>query len=61
MLPQGGAIDARAARACHRYQIGEAFHVSWPIDAAVHATIWDSGIGVWRHARHWNPKGVRTV
>jgi RES domain-containing protein len=35
--------------------------VAWRLDAAVHASTWDSGLGAERGGGRWNPKGVKVV
>lgn len=35
--------------------------VAWRVDAAAHASAWDSGIGAERGGGRWNPKGLKVV
>jgi RES domain-containing protein len=35
--------------------------VAWRLDAAIHASTWDHGIGAERGGGRWNPKGLKVV
>lgn len=41
--------------------LGSGEIVAWRLDAAQHATDWDSGEGAYRFGGRWNSKGVRAV
>jgi RES domain-containing protein len=42
-------------------RLGTGLLVAWRLDAAMHASAWDSGVGAERMGGRWNPKGVKVV